>query len=290
VYDKDGSPLSASLKVAMLQSVKSKKTAGISAADDMILLYENSKNNMQGYINGQNYVNIDQTSGDMSWVSLSSNDSDTLQVTANANGTTYTVADATNASKVYQVSSKYVWHSLFAVPLDEKTGSIGDPVDTSYRTAQIVMSGNAPTHMLFNGVMYKVELKSVNLYNMTPINAKNKSKATLKMMQDQNTTAHYVQVDDGKNSYNYLYVMDSLNEDALNYYRFKIQGTTTPTTHAFPVGPVIAKQLMIGKRSVTVSVPKETTHVLFVKDIPKGSAGLSVQSQQHFMQTLRIMF
>lgn len=276
VYDKNGSPVSAALKVAMLQPIKSKKTPGVSSADDMILLYENSKNNMQGYINGQNYVNIDQSSGDMSWINLSSSDNDTLQVTASSNGSTYTVVDASNATKVYQVSSKYVWHSLFAVPLDEKTGSLVDAVGSSYKTAQMVMSGMTPTHILFNDVMYKVELKGSNVYNMTPINSKNKSKATLKMMQDEQTTARYVQVDDGKNSYNYLYVMDSLNEDSVNYYRFKMQGATSPTTHAFPVGPVISKQVIVGKSSVTVSVPKETTHVLFVKDIPKGSAGLSV--------------
>lgn len=276
VYDKKGAPVVLDQKVAKLKATRSKKNPGIAAADDMILLYENSKNNMQGYMsNGKNYLNVDQANGTMSWVSVSGN-GDTLQVTANENDTTYTVVDAKNISRVYQVASKYVWHSLFAVPIDIATGSLTKFVEASYKNAQLVMLDGEPTHVLFHDVMYSVALQSSNVYTMTPVDAKNKEKMTLAMEKDINTGADYIQIHDGKNHYNYLYVMDSLDEDAQSYYRSKIQGTTSPATHAFAVGPMSSNSLTVGGKVISVSAPKETTHVLFVKDIPQGSSGLLV--------------
>ncbi len=268
VYQKDGELVPAEQSVAVLQSTKSKrKSSAIAAADDMILLYENTNESEQGYMSdGQNYLNFDKNSRDtMSWTSLSS-DSE-LSVTKNSSGTTYTIVDAAGSSKVYKVSSGVVWHSLFEVPINEK-GVIQKSVNSSYRNAQLVVSGEKISHLLFHGVMYKISSKKGEKYLMVPVIATNKNHVTLIQGQDENTGAPYISVVDGEETYRYMYLMKSLNDDEQSYYRAKFAGTTSVATSSFPAGPVVAKTVTIGKQNVTVSVPKESTHVLFIKDIP----------------------
>ena len=270
VYHKDGSPIPLSQEVAMLQSTASKrKSTSIATADDMILLYENIHDADQGYMSdGQDYITRDLNSSKMTWTSLSGNSN--LTVTKNSTGTTYTVVDSAGSSKVYKVSSKFVWHSLFEVPIDDN-GALQQRVGFSYRRAQLVTSDDKPTHLLFHEVMYKVSSKSGNKYSMVPVVATNNAEITMTQEQDENTGAQYWTVFDGNNTYKYMYVMDSLDEDAQSYYRSKFAGTTSVAARAFPAGPVTSNVVTIGNQNITVSVPNESTHVLFVKDIANVS-------------------
>jgi hypothetical protein len=269
VYSKNGLPIPLAQKVAMLQSTKSKrKSSGIATADDMILLYENTKDAEQGYMSdGQNYINLgsdNANNGEMNWTSIGS-DSE-LTVTKNTSGTTYTVQDGAGSSKVYKVSLDVVWHSLFAVPIDEQ-GALQKSVSSSYRNAQLVTASGKPTHLLFHEVMYKVSSKKGNEYLMVPVVATYNNQITMTKEQDEDTGAQYMSVFNGKNTYRYMYIMNQLDEDQQSYYRAKFAGTTSVATTAFPAGPVTSQVVTVGKQNVTVSVPTESSHVLFVKDI-----------------------
>ncbi len=266
VYAKNGAPVPLAQKVAMLQSTKSKqKSKSIATVDDMILLYENTHDADQGYMSdGQNYINLNAADESMTWTSIVT-DSD-LTVTKNASSTLYTVTDDAGASKVYKVSSDVVWHSLFAVPIDEK-GELQSAVGSSHRHAQLVTSAGKISHLLFDQVMYKVSSKKANEYLMVPVNLMVSGQITLTKEKDENTGADYVSVFDGKNTYRYLYIMQSLDEDAQDFYRAKFAGSISVATTSFPAGPVAQQTVTLSNQTVSVSVPKESTHVLFVKDI-----------------------
>ncbi|MBP6892428.1 hypothetical protein KBB68_02495 [Candidatus Babeliales bacterium] len=274
VYSKNGLPIPLSQKVAMLQSTKSKgKSTTIATADDMILLYDNVKDAEQGYMsNGQNYINlgvVDANNNEMSWSSLET-ESD-ITVTKNAAGTTYTVVDDAGSSKIYKISSDVVWHSLFAVPIDERGALLQKAVSSSYRNTQLVTAAGKPTHLLFHEVMYKVSSKKGNEYLMVPVIKTNNSQITMTKAEDEDTGAQYISIFDGKDTYKYMYLMDQLDEDQQSFYRAKFVGTTSVATVAFPVGPVTSKVVTIGKQNITVSLPNESSHVLFVKDISNVS-------------------
>lgn len=274
VYGPDGSSIPLAQKVARLQSTTPKQTSVITAKDDMILLYENSNGDMQGYMsNGQNYSNL----GSNNWMS-----SDGATLTVTASDPTYTVVDTNNVTKVYKVSADYVWNSLFEVPIDAN-GALKKSTGKSYKHAQLVMKNNVVAYLLFNKVMYKVSTTtSSNVYTMKPVDPSNTSQLTLTLSIDPDTQVNFVEVAETVSSktttYRYLYILDSLDENQRAFYKAALAGTTSVATHAFPVGPVTLQQVSIGNQIVTVSVPSATTNVLFVNNIPNGSTGLSVVS------------
>ncbi len=267
LYNKNGSSIKFAQKVAMLQSTKSKqKSKSVATTDDMILLYQNTHDADQGYMSdGQNYVNLDASSESMTWTSLTSGNE--LTVEKNSAGTSYTVVDDSGLSKVYKISSDMIWHSLFAVPIDEQGSIVSSGIPSSYRHTQLVMSSGKISHLLFHEVLYKVSSKKSNEYAMIPVNSTMNNQITLNVQQDEGTKADYVSIFDGVNTYQYMYIMDSLDESAQDFYRAKFAGTTSVATVGFPVGPVTSKTITIGSQNVTVSAPIESSHVLFVKDI-----------------------
>jgi hypothetical protein len=261
LYAVDGAPIPFAQKVAYATSASS---ANIKVKDDMILLYENTHGNVQGYMSdGQNYVNIDQTSGTMNWTNLNSDDDTSLIV--KQKGNSYTVTDA-SADIVYKVSTEAVWHSLFAVPIDAAGTLNSISTSSAYQNAQLVVVSGKPAYLLFNEVMYKVSTADATMF--VPVDKTKTNSIKVGFEVDADTQAPYVFVHDGKKGYRYLYVMNSLDQTEQDLYRAKFAGSTTASTIAFAVGEVTSVTQPIGGKSVTISVPNTTTHVLYVKDIP----------------------
>lgn len=277
LYQQNGSPIPLAQKVAVLSS-KKQQTQGIAAADDLILLYTNNNGQTQGYMsNGQNYANIAESKGVMSWASLTTESN--LKVTESQKKNSYIVAGS-GASKVYNVSKNSVWYSLFAVPIDDTGSLVTTSIDASVKNAQLVVGANKQvTHMIYKGQMFKVSAFSGNSYTMEPVDPTKPGGIAVMLTTDPDTTAAYVKVVDGKNTYRYLYVMDTLEADEQDFYRAKIKGVQTVATVPFAVGPEVTKTKTIGTKALTVSVPEITTHVLFAQDIsPTVSGGLSLNS------------
>lgn len=274
IYAKNGASIPLGEKVAMLTSKPADND--LAAVDDMILLYENEHNQMEGYMSdGQDYVNTQQNKNIMTWSSMSSGKSLTVVQSKDKKSYTVTAQGAQKSNnKTYTVSSSAQWYSLFAVPIDDKGAVLSKPIDLDYKNAGLIVNVNTLTHMLFHDTMYKIkEASSQTSYTMTPLDPKNTQEITVNFETDENTTAPYIQVQDGTSTYKYMYVMDTLDSAAQSYYLNLIKGIPTPATGSVPVGPLASKSVEIAGKQVTMSLPNMTTHVLFARNIPATSSG-----------------
>lgn len=298
LYTDNGAPFAVSHKVAMRQKSSSKKAATVSTidvADDMILLYENQKGNLQGYMSdGQDYVNIsqvNQSKGAMSWETLSENGNQ-LSVTQSGSKTkTYAVSftDATTKKTInntYVVDASYEWHDLVNTPIDSKGNLLTTLPASSYKSAQIVMKGAVPSHVIFNQVMYKNSSSTSGddvKYTMVPVDSavgSNKNSITLTVDEDLHTKAPQVTIVDGTTTYRYCYVFDKLDDVQLDKLRTSvIRGSIAPSTIAIPVGPftkVPSGQKDKAGNPINVMKPASTTRVIFAQDIPGKSSSLAL--------------
>lgn len=264
LYHKDGSVIPMAQQVAVSKS----------NSDDMILLEENINSLMQGYLNGQRYVNI-ATGSPMTWISLSTGD----EITVTAKSKTYTVVDSQNNTNSYSIDNSYTWRSLFAVP-QILNGVQVSQITSAYQEAQVVMKADTVSHLLFNGIMYKTSATNGASYTMTPVQVSDTQTITVTFKTDENTQAPYVVINDGTQIINYVYVLDFLDETEFSVFSAKIGGTTATATRAFPVGldAMQQKTVNIGNQAVTVSVPKEATYTLFAKHIPSNASGLKLSA------------
>lgn len=296
LYTENGAPFAVSNKVAMRQKPSSKKTvtaSTIDAADDMILLYENQKGNLQGYMSdGQDYVNLDQVNqskGAMTWETLSGSGS-SLSVTQSGSKTkTYAVSstDATTkktTTRTYVVDASYQWHDLVHAPIDSKGNLLTTLPASSYKSAQIVMKGSVPSHVIFNEVMYKNTASAgEDSYTMSPVDTSvgaKKDSITLTVDEDAATKAPQVTIVDGTKTYRYCYVFDTLDSDQLDKLRTSvIRGSIAPSVIAIPVGPftsVPSGQKDKAGNSINVMQPASTTRVVFAQDIPGKTSALAL--------------
>lgn len=263
VYAQDGSPIKWTGKVAFSTS-SSASADGIAVADDMILLYENQSGNMQGYMsNGKNYLNLAQSGSPMTWTPLKG--STALNVTVSSDGTKYTIGSTVYKVNASKTASK--WYALSCVPsqadMFDSSGNVRTaPIKAAYQNAQLVMNGSTPTHLLFNGTMYKASTNTDALnYKMVPVDSTKKGTVTIALGgTDPDTKAPYVTVTDAsKNTYTYIYAFDSIPASQFDAVSSIFAGTTATATRAFAVG--------------ATDVTTTTTNILFAKNIPTNSAG-----------------
>jgi hypothetical protein len=287
VYAKNGDPIPVSLSVALNTKANSKNASmgGIPAADDMILLSTNAQGGWQGAMsNGQSYINfLGKTNDTMNWTSLGAKQNSSLVVDVNASNTTFTVKDgaANSKSTTYKIDKAYEWYSLFAIsdPIDAQRNIDLSGVDIKHRQAQLVKKDGRVAYLLFNGAMYKVSPGATEKsFTMVPVQAVRGS-LKLSLERDPDTRVPYVQINDGKTVYRYLYMYESLSQEQLLDVQAILGGGTATATRSFNVGSPDASStqtITIGKETISVSAPVETTNVLFAKNIPKSTSTLAL--------------
>ena len=271
LYEKDGTPVKKQNRVA--------KVSGKAGEDDMILLYENAAGFTQGYIDGANFKNIDNITGAMQWVSTSGQN-ETLTVNENRTKLSYKVGD-----KTYSVNSSYVWNPMMLVPIDDAGNILTALPNESYNSAQLVLNKKQVSHLMFNKQLYKATSAAsasakpadAGLASapapiiMTQVGGSNTIQ--LSMGVDSGTLAPFVVVADGAASYKYGFEFDQLDDAQQKVYQAsKWKGTVVPCPVAMPVGPMHSETKSVGGKSVTISVPDETTYSLFIKNLPSVSS------------------
>ncbi|MCX5924224.1 MAG: hypothetical protein NTZ68_02285 [Candidatus Dependentiae bacterium] len=258
LYEKDGTPVKLKQKVAIV--------AGKKGVDDMILLYENNAGYMQGYMSdGADYKNVNSTDGSMSWMAMSS-PYNVLTVTNNKAKTSYTVG-----KKSYSVNPDFSWNPLFVVPIDASGKLLSPTPPSSYADAQLVSKSGNISHIIYGQKMYKAVAAakgSTAPLTMVPVSGDASKTITISSGVDGNTKAPFITVSDGTHDYKYGFISDQLDDTQLASYQTQIwKGDVVACPFALPVGPYTTKKITISGNSVSVSVPDESTHALFVQNI-----------------------
>jgi|GEM_PF-1283515 len=270
IYEKNGAPVVLGNSVA----VATKKTGALAAADDLILLYANDEGFMQGFMSdGSEYSNTTQSNSPATWMGLAAPYNE-LSVTANTKLTQYVIGKTT-----YKVDTSAAWHSLVLVPITSQGTLLKDIPDSSYRFVQMVTDGNQLSHLLFNGVMYKVASSKGADYTMVSVNAAAKGKAAsievTTNLFDEDTRAPYITIEDDKDMYFYAYEPQSFDAAEQEANRVNIfGGVTAASSLPLPIGPMHTATKKVGEQTITVEVPDYTSYVLFASDLPATSGAV----------------
>jgi len=253
LYEPTGAPIIRSYDVA------------IAGPNDLMLLYKVNGLPQAFMSDGSDYANLSSSDTNMQWMGQSDPYTE-LTVIADKKQIKYTVG-----KKTYTVKDTYAWHSLLLVPIDDEGVLLSEIPDTSYQFVQLVLHGKDVTNVLYHGVMYKVHSVAANSYTMIPVDAASDAPTIMVTTElvDMATTAPYIEIIDGKNTYKYAYESLSDDQDMQEANRVEIwKGVTTPSPLPLAVGPMHKKSVKIAGQTLDLSLPDHVTHTAFVRDLP----------------------
>lgn len=261
IYEKDGMP-------AVLQQ----QVATSASANDLLLLYKNNAGYEQFYKNGINYRNLNDMGG--AAITLTSSIAPYVAKNVTKKGNRYTVDGAT-----YSVNSDFNWQSLILIPIDSAGLPLATQPSSSYSDAALVFAKKAISHFMFNGKMYKNTVGASSAktsFRMVPINGSGLP-ITLSLGLDDGTGAPFVLVTQAGVSYKYGFLFNHLSRAQRASYSTRVwNGAVVTCPIALPIGPMAQQTKTIGGKLITVSVPDDATHVLFIPNVDvKSLKGLN---------------
>ncbi|MBI2345095.1 hypothetical protein HYV10_03420 [Candidatus Dependentiae bacterium] len=267
------------------QPVLEDNSVALSKDQIPLLLYKNKNGFMQAYMtDGSDYANISESNAAMTWYGRSE-PFKMYNVTTNANSaeaipTKYTIVDSSNESTVYTVNKNYTWNMLLLVPIDNAGNLLSNIPDDSYRYLQVVKNNNKKiTHCIYNGAAYEsiasaeTQEGDYTVYKFKPMQETATSQASITLTDgplDSDTTAPYMTLSDGVNTYKYAYIPKFYTTEEQEVNRVEIiHGVTAASPLPIDIGPMdtVAKEVV---------VPDYVTHVLFVADLPVKSNKVQV--------------